>query len=284
MTDIPYYVAPPGWDHESENPFTTDGSYSQDWSCYRIVNSGADYMPNRRSVRGLYYILANRTVENLDVRIADFLRYENNHGRKVIISCPEDMDVDGFVQNALQHFPESSIIRPNDPKWLVHSTTLDAWENIRSDGELRSLDYLIRNRVAVKGIGFTEFGEPEDYADYVMLAPIEGIGPENVVASRHRGHVFTQEDVSYEPGARLYFDCHKIINDGLLVRDGIHFFKISERLPLSSYFLASVTTADVDPEGKVLEWTPRSFLDAANYHFMQYISRFAPHQPRVTHI
>jgi hypothetical protein len=73
----------------------------------------------------------------------------------------------------------------------------------------------------------------------------------------------TDENATYEPGVRLYFDNHRIIEDGLGVRDGLHLMKVHRRLPLEPYLLAAVRAADLDPvrEGG---WTLRSFVARAN--------------------
>jgi hypothetical protein len=145
---------------------------------------------------------------------------------------------------------------------------LEAWAKIKEDGELRSVALLRSNGVNFGGIGLRAFGEPEDYAEYVMLTGIDGIGPEHVVASWKRGCVFTEENTPYQPGARLYFDGHRMIQDDIVISDGLHTFKVHDRLPLEPYLVTAVTAVDVDPYGEMAEWTPRSFLDRANEYFV----------------
>jgi hypothetical protein len=268
--ELDYLQAPDGWDHESANPFTPDGSYGPYWSCFRVVES--KWEPYGRTDRGLYFISPRPDSPILARRLADFLRYEASYGRKVIVSCPEDFDMKALVADATLISPPDSQPRPDDPKWLVHSTSLENWKSIQAVGELRSLAMLSRNGIETGGIGLRGFGEPEDYAHHIMLGLPENIGPEHVVASLGRGEVITEENTPYQPGARLYFDGHKIIRDGLMVRDGLHMHKVRDRLPLAPYLVAAITVADVDREGKVAEWTPRSFLDGAGECFAEIIS------------
>ena len=188
------------------------------------------------------------------------------------------MDAHAFVQHALAATPEWSVVRPNDPKWLVHSTTAQNWTAIHACGELRSLARLRREGIPAGGVGFAAFGEPEDYAEHVMLARAGAMAPEFVVASQHAGTIITQEDTPYEPGARLFFAGHRMIRDGLIVRDGLHEAKVYDHLPLDPYLIAGVTTADLDPEGKAATWTPRTFCLAALEYFSNIVGEPVPYE------
>ena len=48
MNNMIYHVAPPGWAHEDPNPFTADGSYGPQWSCFRIREEDDGRGVNRR--------------------------------------------------------------------------------------------------------------------------------------------------------------------------------------------------------------------------------------------
>ena len=266
-----YLKAPPGWDETQPNPFTPDGSYGPEWSCFRIVDEPGERSCNYRK-SGPYCWLPNRDVPGLETRLADFLRYETSHGRKVIVSCLPGTDEDTFVARALQNTPDESAVRSTDPRWLVHSTPRTSFDQINACGELRSCARLRKEGINIPWIGLFEIGEPEDYGEYVMFGDIQRIGSEWVVASQNKGTMICEEDVPYEPGVRLYFDAHSIIRDGLAVRDGLHLIKVHDHLPLSPYLLAAIGVSDVDPSGKVPVWTPRTFLDRTNECFA---SRFA---------
>lgn len=266
-SDVSYHKASPGWDADQPNPFTSDGAYGARWSAFEICDRDDDRRIYGRSSSGLFCHTLGRRVENLETRLADFLRYENAHGRNVIVACPDDMDIDSLVANALENTPAGAIIRENDSRWVVHSATLETWQSIRESGCLKSFARLKAEGVPAHGIGFREFGEPDDFAEYVMLCEFNGIGCENVVASQAKGRVFTEEHTPYAPGVRLYFDAHKIITAGLAVRDGVHTLKVYNQLPLQPYLVAVATAADIDPQGIAKTWTPRLFLEQANAWF-----------------
>ena len=160
-----------------------------------------------------------------------------------------------------------TIIRKNDPKWAIHSTNREAWESILQDGCLKSLSILKKENKAVKSVGFHQLGEPIEYAEYIILGRIDTVNAEHVVASQQKGYVFTEENTSYKPGVRLYFDNHKIIERNLGVRDGLHSIKVHNKLPLNPFFITAITINDIDSENKIIEWTPSSFYQAANKEF-----------------
>lgn len=83
-----------------------------------------------QSGNGPFSARLGRSVENLENRLIDFLLYENAPGRTVILSFPEDIDIDAFVVRALSKTPATNVVRPNDPEVVVHSTTIHAWKSI----------------------------------------------------------------------------------------------------------------------------------------------------------
>ncbi len=262
-----YYKAPPGWDTDQPNPFTPDGAYGVGWSAFEISDRDNDRRVYGRSASGLFRDTNGRLVDNLETRLADFLRYENAHGRETIIACPADVDIDSLVASALASTPAGPTIRESDPRWAVHSATLETWELIMESRCLKSFARLKAEGVDAHGIGFRELGEPDDFTEYVMLGEFDGIGCESVVASQAMGRVLTEEHTPYTPGVRLYFDAHKIITSGLAVRDGVHTLKVHDHLPLQPYLVAAITAADIESQGAVKTWTPRLFLDRANAWF-----------------
>jgi hypothetical protein len=205
----------------------------------------------------------------IETRLADFLKYEDAHGRRVIVSFPPDTDA--IVTRALAETPDRSEIRPDDPRWWVHSTPLPNWEKIQACGELRAHVRLQQEGLSQPGVGLFAFGEPADYSEYVMLAWALAIGPEHVVSSQQKGCLITEDDTPYEPGVRLYFDGHRIIRDGLAVSDGLHLLKVHDHLPLDPYLVAAITARDLDPTGEVRTWTPWTFLNESNECFFVHI-------------
>lgn len=110
---------------------------------------------------------------------------------------------------------------------MVHSTTQKNWQSINQSGYLKSIRLLKSAGYNEIGIGLVPFGEPDDYRDYIMFDSLDGCS-ELVVNSRNLGKVCTNPEIRYEPGVRMYFDAHKMILNGIAIRDGAHILK-SER-------------------------------------------------------
>ncbi len=216
----------------------------------------------------LFHVRIGPSERRLEARLAAFLHYEHKHGRRVIVAVCDNTDAGALVERALAEHPSGTFLAAEESEWLVHSTDLAAWAHIQDCGELRSLSLLQRENREPLALGLSELSEPQDYADYVMLSLLGMIGPENVVASRAFGRVFTEENTAYTPGVRLYFDGHRIIDDGLAVWDGVHLIKVRDHLPLEPYLLAAMTAETLDPQSLVDQWTPRSFMEAADARFL----------------
>ncbi|GAG10178.1 unnamed protein product, partial [marine sediment metagenome] len=236
LNRIKYVKSPVGWDPASANPFVSDGRYGPKWSSLEIIDDSdlrLHYRADSCSNKELYNCRVGRYYAELEAAIADFLRYESLHGRKVIVTCPEEIDLDTIIGRSLKNTPRASIIRDDDPKWVVHSTPVNHWEKIEACGQLRSIARLREEGVNFPAIGYEELGEPEEFKEYIAFGTLDAIGPENVVASHNKGFVFTEEHTPYHPGVRLYFDAHRIIKDGLAVRDGLHSLKVHDKLALN---------------------------------------------------
>ena len=216
---------------------------------------------------GCFCLALNPEADDFAYRAADFIRYENAHGRKVRFK-PRKFD----PSEALRSVPESgSVLRPGDPQFVIHSTTLEAYEKITQDGQLKSTSQLRKEGTAQNAIGFLPLGEPPDYLDYVMFAPANGwgSGSEIVVNSHLRGTPCFDPNAPYEPQARMYFDARKVIEDGLAVRDGAHVLKVYGALPLEGYLLRTVFASDVTLPTGAEDWTPTLFTEAANTFFFK---------------
>jgi hypothetical protein len=209
-------------------------------------------------------------------RLADFVRYENSQGRIPVVALPEKLGGESYVLDALDHVPDQGIVREADPRWVVHSTSTESWDGIRSDGALRALSELDTSEVPHAGLGFRELGEPSEFAEYVALAPFESLAPEIVVSAKQKGRVCDDPDAPYRPQIRLFFDCHAIIRSRLAVRDGRHAIKVHRRLPLTPFLVRSLDEDDVGPAAGTTGWTPRSFTRAANEVFLSSTGRALP--------
>jgi hypothetical protein len=265
-----YLKAPSGWAPEVGNPFSSDGRYGDEWICFRIhpTDDHANCCGGGR--KSVYTLCLGRKTANLNQRLSDFLRYGNGLGRNVILSFPENMNVDSFVQESLGNAEANDFVRKDDPKWVVHSTSLEAWSNIRKDGMLKSRSVQEKEGCNSRGgIGFDLLGETPEFVEYIMFGTIDSLSPEFVVASQKAGRILTEADAEYQPGARLYFDNHQIIRKGLAVRDGIHTMKIHRRLSLVPFLVAAVSAAELESEKNVPYWTPQTFISEANLEFQR---------------
>ena len=273
-----YKKAPLGWSYRDPNPFTPDGSYGFSWSSFCILDTDDDQFMTGKAGRGPFSARFGRRVQHLEAHLIDFIRYENEQGRIVILSFPEDIDIDQFVERALS--PNPAVVRPEDPNIIVHSTTVDAWQKIREDGQLKSAAELSQSGFQPERIieSSSEVGqylmdEPPEYSDYIMFGTVASATPEKIIASYHAGRFILDDHAVYEPGVRLYFDNHRMIQDGLVVRDGLHIAKVQKRLPISPYLLAVIGVNDLDPCREVKTWTPQSFMEGANHLFFRSAQR-----------
>jgi hypothetical protein len=264
---VRYLRAPRDWTPADPNPFTEDGRHGAAWTCFCLDPDVPPLGVSGCGPNGLFVFRIASGAADVRARLADFLRYENARGRSPIVACLDGSDVDAWVGAALTQTPEPHLVRPSDPLWVVHSTTLEAWRRIQAEGVLKC------GRLVAEAprLGQTALGEPPDYDDYIILGDAEVVYPECVVASQQGGRIVVEPDADYSPGARLYLDNHRIIREGLGVRDGLHLMKVLGRLPLHSFLTAALTVRDLDlPPGRT-GWTPNTFFRAANEEFRRRI-------------
>jgi hypothetical protein len=268
-----YQKAPRGWSYSDPNPFTPDGSYFG-WGSFCILDTNDDQIMTGRVGSGPFSARFGRLVKHLETRLIDFLHYENEQGRTVILSFPDAMDIDEYIEQAQSMVPKPDVVRPNDPNIIVHSTTLESWNQICMDGQLKSAAELSksggqRGRIleSVSEVGQYLKHEPPEYSDYIMLGEVASTGPEMIIASYQSGQFVGDNHAVYEPGVRLYFDNHRMIQDSLVVRDGLHTAKVHKRLALSPYLLAAIGVKNVDPYHEVKTWTLQSFMERADHLF-----------------
>ncbi|WP_203457086.1 hypothetical protein [Paenibacillus tepidiphilus] len=255
------------WTPVAANPFSPDGTYGPNWSAF-VYGEEQPYYSNVWPGSRVYVLSVNPQIDIHGTRLRDFADYENAHGRTVIVRAPAAQQ----EQAMAQFHPSLSGgslcgIREHDPRYLVHSTTLESWTAIKRTGALLSPAELRRRQCAVHEIGLKALLEPADYSDYIMLDVLEGCG-EIVVNSRQLGFVCTDPSRPYTPGVRLYFDSHRLISDGLAVRDGLHVLKVKDCLPLRPYMLMCIGRKML-PQREV--WTPTTYTDAANSYFLEQV-------------
>lgn len=190
--------------------------------------------------------------------VGDFIKYCNINNLNGILSITEDEynDVQSYY---VGHNNNETTLRDYEPKILVHSTSMENWIQIQTDGMLKSWNRL--NVTDEEPIG-KQLGDPVHFSDYIMFGG--GVSGEIVVNSKQTGKIIMDIDVEYKTGARLYFDAEKIAKDGLLVRDGAH-IKVKDFLPLEPYLIWVGTWDSVGLKSQIS--TPRIFAELSNKTF-----------------
>ena len=265
-----YVKAPPGWTYTDENPFSEDGKYDFGWSSFCILDEDTDQFYTGKCEAGPFSARFGRNVKNLERKLVDFLRYENDNRRQVILAFPADIDIDEYVNQALKQTPRESVIRPEDPPIIVHATTRESWQSIWADQALKASLHLGEKEWQTGPLTEIEWyyqHEPPEYRDYIMFGEMDGTTSESILASKAQGRFVMHAEAEYEPGIRLYFNNHQLIEAGLGIRDGLHLIKVNQSLPLAPYLLAAISVDDVDPDGKVKVWTLKTFVESANQVF-----------------
>lgn len=145
--------------------------------------------------------------EEYKSHIIDFIRYENANGRTVILDTEFGQEIEILIKALIDVTPFPGIIRKTDPEYVLHSTSIDAWNKIKTLGEITAAAFL-RERwnfddsesETAKYIK----NEPPEYKECVMFGGIGGGFTEIVVASYQKKKMICDENVEYTPGARLY--------------------------------------------------------------------------------
>ena len=251
------FLAPEGYSADDTNPFTPDGRYDRSWTILAVDESVEGMLLQRRSAHGCYAVFMTPQYAFFDELFADFIQYEVAHGRKVILVSDKVPDL------AFKTRYKEAVVRVSDPRFLVHGTTISAYERICADGLLKSHNRLQSEGIFVCPIGFAALGEPDDYLDHIMFSG-GGVAPELVVHSRAFGRPSYDMHAPYVPQVRLYFDGHKVVRDGLMVRCVAPM--VFDSLPLEGYLIKAVVASDLRlPEGESC-WTPLSFSAAADVY------------------
>ena len=258
---IVWFHEPTAWTPESSLAQNAYG-LSQDWTCIVFLARDDETYFNGRLSGGLYAARFGRRTAHLEDRVTDFIRYERDWARQVIVAAEYPMDVPGYVASALRSTPPPEQLRPYDPAIVVHSTTCERWPLIADDGRLLSASVLRQAGRQVKAIGLETFGEPAEYGEFIHFSPLGKPSGEVVVLSHQRGTLFTDLDAAYVPGARIYLDAQRMIKDGIAVRDGLHTIKVHLALELGPYLVDVITAEDLDDGDE--PWTPRRFASAAD--------------------
>ncbi len=266
MADV--YFVDPTYSPLDGNPFDPRGEFSPDWMFLTLVRNGNAAMQAGTGTGGVYQVTLCRAQPDWRFRLYDCIHYAAAHSKHLILAVDADDMAAGYEAYG-NHTFRDAFLRPGEPVVAVHSTTAEAYDKVLADGALYCWNLLkrtgrIREMYPIGAV----LGDPLDFSDYVML---DGGGErsELVVSSRQKGFIDMNADVEYTTGARLYFDLKKVAEEGLLVRDGVH-YKVPERLPLAPFLICAVTSTTLHlPKYS----TPRLFAGAADAWFQSQFSQ-----------
>ena len=229
---------------------------------FHLVDSSEFEICIGKNEFSVYEIKMSKSCLHWEMKLFDFLNYQNSyHKNIVLIISEEDYNSAESQYNGHNHCES---LREYEPKVLVHSTTLENLQSIQEDNYLKSWNILSKEKNAWEKEPIGKLlNDPEDLKDYVMLGDINSFAGEIVVMSKQKEQIICDPNELYQPGVRLYFDLEKIANDGLLIRDGIH-YKVKNFLPFTNYLLCCVTASDIKVESEI---TPKEFVVKANAYF-----------------
>lgn len=244
-----------------QNPFSNDGKYGSDWVNVTIDKSKY-IMPETEFVYGCSI---GKKVDLWEYRVMDYVNYNLMYNRNVIFVGSKRL-----YKKALKKYNGHSIydkaLRPYEERFVVHSTTKENYDKIVNQGYIKSWNILKSENDSFEKepIG-TMLGDPEDFRDYIMLG--SGVQCEIVVLSKQNKKLCYDANEKYTPGARIYFDAKQLAENGLLVRDGLH-YKVRDKLSLK-YALFTATINNVILKG---ETTPKTFSEEADKEFFRIIN------------
>ena len=246
------------------NPIT-NCEYDASWIVLMLTDSH-EYQQFAGSNHGCAYTVkvSRPKCENWMTVIGDFISFHEANGKNVILVMSEAdyVNVQKYYSGRQYNEP---FLREDEPSVLVHSTSMNSWEQIKRDGMLKCWSRLkSENAISeVSPIG-AKLGDPSDISDYIMFG--NGIAGEIVVNSKQKGKIVMDIDSEYLTGARLYFDAEKIARDGLLVRDGSH-LKVKDALLLHPYIIWTATWDNIGLKSQTS--TPRIFTEQSDRAFRE---------------
>lgn len=250
----------PDWVECAQNPVTGRPFGDSDVILRLTGSSGYRLLCGARN-GSPYALLVSRLAAHWEYAVSDFLHYQQELGHNVLCAMDEADRAHALAATA-GHPHDERALRPWEPSVLVHSTTPQGWTGILRDGAVRCWRALHAQHAdwEPSPIG-ARLGDPPDFSDYVMFSTGHVAG-EIVVLSKQTGRINMDENASYTPGARLYFDAAALARDGLLIRDGAH-LKVRQEVPLLPYLLCAITPQQLGLERS----TPNEFTRLANAEF-----------------
>ncbi len=244
------------------NPIT-NCEYDASWIILMLTDSD-EYQQLVGSNNGCAYTIkvSRSKCKNWTIVVGDFIDFHEANGKNIILVISE-VDYVEIQNHYCGRKYNDPFLRENEPSILVHSTSMNSWEQIQKDGMLKCWSRLKSENVIseVSPIGI-KLGDPSDISDYIMFGG--GITGEIVVNSKQKEKITMDADSEYLTGARLYFDAEKMASDGLLLRDGCH-LKVKDTLPLHPYLIWVATWDIVGLDSQTS--TPRIFAEQSDSVF-----------------
>lgn len=248
---------------ENKINLITGIEYDTSWAVLMLTDSTA-YRHFVDSKDGCVYTIKVSKMQCQEWRmsVGDFISFNKANGKNMILFISE-ADLADVMRCYEGHRFNEPGLRDYEPRVLVHSTTLENWEQIQQDGMLKSWNRLKQENLIgdAQPIG-AKLGDPEEFSDYIMFGG--GVTCEIVVNSKQCGNIVMDVNTEYFTGARLYFDFQQIARDGLLVRDGTH-LKVKDTLSLEPHLIWATTWESVGLISRTS--TPKEFAEKADEKF-----------------
>lgn len=241
------------------NPFT-DLPYDGLWTVLCLTDTDEYQMMNGGELSSAYVLKISKRCPHWETAVMDFISYNENLGKNIILSISEN-DYSNAKELYTGHSYNEPYLRDFEPRFLVHSTTQNGWQGIKSSGCLKSWNRLKQTTYDFEQepIG-KKLGDPDDFSDYIMFSG-GGVSGEIIVASKQKGFIDMNVEARYTPGVRLYFDAEKIAENGLLIRDGAH-LKVRDELPLEPYLIFAADWQSIGLKSNLS--TPKEFAELAD--------------------
>lgn len=244
------------------NPFSENGDYGSDWVSIKI-NKSPHIIPEKGFIYGCSI---GKKVKFWESRVMDYINYNLVYNRNIIFVGNKRL-----YKRALKRYGNHSIydkeLRTYEEKIIVHSTTKENYAKIKNQGCIKSWNILKQesDNLEKEPIGAL-LGDPKDFRDYIMLG--SGVQCEIVVLSKQKNKLCYDVNEEYIPGARFYFDAKQLAENGILVRDGLH-YKVKDMLPLN-YALFIATIDNIPLKGKI---TPKTFSETSDKEFFKIMEK-----------
>lgn len=249
----------------SRNPYSENGYYGENW----VIVNLPDTMQEQTATDREHAMQTGARIHTIPrdrdfwcFRLMDLINYHQLYGRNILIIGKES-----YLQRAANIYGNSTIRnlfrREYEPEFLVHSTSRESGEIIIKEGKIRCWNQLrdegkIQEEIPIGHL----IRDTVDVSDYVMLSGRDMDG-ELVVLSKQRGEILLDPKADYIPGFRFYFSTHQLAQQGMLIRDGIH-YKVKGELDLK-YCLYIAKAKEILRD--LTAYTPEEFTKAANRSF-----------------